>query len=315
MVPLEIDRADVRLLLDILESRAATISGAALADYFARQSARLMAANLLEPRGDVLAAPSLTDHEDEPVTLSWSAQHGGYGYFSPTAGWVVVPAERLAVLGVNIPAVLSTMLVQFDLTSRGGPQELVSNQLWELGDARVGRARGRLPIWFCRCIYDSAVWQHVVDAAARRPSERIRILLTSTPGRRAAGRALPGHLLVAVEDVLDHNEPLSISPSIVVARLEGTAPPAIEGRLWLSPDGQTLTIDGNAVLSFRADTQIKIIRKLVAGYREGKRFRFSELRGSAPVGAKALRQVFGTKKWAVLSRYLKVEGDLWGFEL
>ena len=62
-MPLAIDRADVRLLLDILENRAGTISRAALDDYFPEQSSRLFAANLLEPRANVLAAPSLADHE------------------------------------------------------------------------------------------------------------------------------------------------------------------------------------------------------------------------------------------------------------
>lgn len=314
-MPPGIDRSDVQLLLTILETRAATISKVALDDHFPKEAARLRTAKLLEPRGEILAAPSLTDHDDEPVTASWSPQHQGYGYFSPTAGWVSIPAERLATMGLNVPAVLLRMMVQFDLASRMGPVELVPNELWELGDARVGRSRGRLPIWFCRCLHDAVAWQSVTDAAARRPASGMRILLTSTPARRSQGRTLDRHLVVSVEDVLDHNDPLSISADILAARLEGTSPTEVQGRLFLSPDGRTLAIDGRVVATFKSPGQIEIMRKLVAGYREGKRFSFSELRGSASPGSKALRQVFGNTKWARLSPFLKFEDDTWGFEL
>jgi hypothetical protein len=313
-VPPAIDRSDVQLLLMILETRAATISRAVLDDHFPKGAARLRAAKLLEPRGEVLAAPSLTDHDDEPVTASWSPQHQGFGYFSPTAGWVSVRAERLVTMGFNIPSVLLRMMVQFDLASRMGPIELLPNGLWELGDARIGRARSRLPIWFCRCLHDADVWQAVRDAAARRPTSGMRILLTSTAGRRMQGRIMAGHLVVSVEDVLDHNDPLSISADILAARLQGTSPLEVQGRIFLSPDGRTLTIDGRVITTFRSASQIRIIEKLVAGYREGKRFSFSELRDSASLGAKALSQVFGRKKWAELSQFLKFEDDTWGFD-
>ena len=311
-MPLQLDRTDVRLLLDVLESPTAAISGVVLADHFPQQTARLMAANLLEPRGNVLVVPSLADHEDEPVTLTWSPRHAGYGYFSPTAGWVAVPPERLAMFGVNIPAVLSRMLVRFDLTSRGGPEELVSHELWEVGEARVGRARGRLPIWFGRRLYDDAVWEPIAEAAARRPFEKMRVLLTSTAGRRPPRRALPGHLIVAVEDVLDHAEPLSINPGIVAARIQGTVPPDIQGRLYLSPDGQTLTIDGNVTFNFKAASHIEIVRQLVAGHRTGKRFKAGDLLPSDS-SAKTLEQAFGRKRWKQLQPFLESENGLWGF--
>jgi len=314
-VPPDIDRSDVQLLLTILETRAASISQAALEDYFPKEAARLRTAKLMEPRGEALAVPSLTDHDDEPVAASWSPEHQSYGYFSPTAGWVSVAAERLATLGLNIPAVLLRMVVQFDLVSRAGPLELVPTVLWELGEARVGRSRGRLSIWFCRCLHDAVAWQAVRDAAARRPPSGMRILLTSTPARRGQGHTLAGHLVVSVENVLDHNDPLSISPDILAARLEGTSPSEVQGRIFLSPDGRTLTIDGKVIATFRTDNQTRIIKKLVAGYREGRRFSFSELRASASPGAKALSQVFGHKKWAELSKFLKFKDDAWGFEL
>lgn len=313
-VPPGIDRSDVRLLLTILETRAATISRVALDDHFRKEAARLRTAKLLEPRGEVLAAPSLTDHDDEPVTASWSPQHQGYGYFSPTAGWVSVPAERLSMMGLNIPAVLLRMMVQFDLASRMGPVELVPTELWELGEARVGRSRGRLPFWFCRCLHDADVWQAVRDAAARRPASGMRILLTSTPGRRIHGRTIAGHLVVSVEDILDHNDPLSISPDILAARLEGTSPTEIQGRLWLSADGRTLTIDGRVTITIKSDDHVAIIRKLVEGHRTGRRFKARDL---IPIGVsgRTLRQVFGKKRWLELAPYIKSEDGLWGFSL
>lgn len=313
-VPPAIDRSAVQLLLMILETRAATISRAVLDDHFPKEAARLRAAKLLELGGEVLAAPSLTDHDDEPVTASWSPQHQGFGYFSPTAGWVSVPAERLAMMSLNIPGVLMHMMQRFDLASRMGPIKLVPNGLWELGDARVGRARGRLPIWFCRCLHDADVWQAAKDAAARRPTSGMRILLTSTAGRRMQGRTMAGHLVVSVEDVLDHNDPLSISPDILAARLEGTSPTEVPGRIFLSPDGRTLKIDDCIAINFKSADHIEIVRKLVEGHRTGRRFKVSEL---IPLGAsgRTLQQVFGRKRWLELGPFITSENGLWGFSL
>ena len=89
-----------------------------LSDHYGKQAGPLIAANLLERRGHELATTSMADHDDAPVSLTWSAEHNGYGYFSASAGWVTVPDERLAVFGVKFPILLAQMTVQLDVASR-----------------------------------------------------------------------------------------------------------------------------------------------------------------------------------------------------
>ena len=314
-MPTSIDRKSVDLLLAILETPTGKIAGTALSDYHARQAARLLAANLLESSGHVAATTSLADHDDEPVSLIWSAERQGYGYFSPAAGWIDVSKENLALFVVNYSVLLARMMVSLDIASRGGTTTLVPDLLWEIGDARIGRRRQRVPIWFARRLPDSNAWQQVIEAARRRPSTQIRILLTSTPVSRLSDRRLPGHLIVSVGDVIDFGAGLAIRPDVLAARLDGTDPIDVQESLSLSPSGQRLVINGNVTINFKSDIQVTIVRQLAQGFKDGKRFGARELLDHAQSGAKTLRQAFGAQRWAELEPYLKSQNGLWGFDL
>ncbi len=309
------DRQTVDLLFNIVETPNGTISGAVLADHFGSQAGQLISANLLEHCGDQLATTSMADHDDAPVSLTWSAEHQGYGYFSSSAGWVTVPGERLAVFGVKFPILLAQMAVQLDVASRAGATALVPELLWEIGDARIGRRSHRVPIWFARCLYDQKIWRQVKDAASRRPSTHIRVLLTSTPSSRLPDEPLPGHLIVSVRDVVDFGSGLAVRPDILVARLDGVHRPDVREAVHLSASGQQLIINGTVTIAFKADIHITIIRKLVQGFNDGKRFGARELLDEAQSNATALRQAFGKQRWLQLEPYLKSQNGLWGFEL
>lgn len=310
-----LDPKVVELLLSILENPGGKISGSLLSDYHPKQEVALLAANLLKPCGHLPVAVSLADHEDEPVALTWSPEHGGYGYFSPSAGWITVPNERLAIFGVNYPAFLAQMMVQFDLASRGGATALIPDILWEVGDARIGRRKTRTSIWFARRLHDPAICRQIVDAAARRPITQIRILLTSTIAARLPYQPIPGHLIIPVSDVFDFGAGLTIRPDILAARLDGTSHIDVKERLYLSPDGRKLIINGNVTINFKSDIHITIIRTLVDGSKNGKRYGATELLDVAGSSAKTLRQAFGAKKWKELEPYLTSVDDLWGFDL
>ena len=310
-----LDRQTVDLLFNIVETLNGTISGAVLADHFGSQAGQLISAKLLEGCGSQLATTSMADHDDSPVSLTWSAEHNGYGYFSASAGWVAVPDERLAVFRVNFPTLLAQMIAELDVASRAGAMALVPELLWEMGDARIGRRSHRVPIWFGRCLHDQKIRRQVKDAASRRPSTHIRVLLTSTPSARLPDEPLPGHLIVSVRDVVDFGGGLAVRPDILVARLDGVHRPDIREAVHLSASGQQLTINGTVTIAFKADTHIKIIRKLVQGFKDGKRFSARDLLDDAQSSATTLRQAFGTRRWLELEPYLKSLNGLWGFEL
>lgn len=310
-----IDRKAVELILSVLENPSARISGALLSDYHPKQEAALLAANLLKPCGHLPVAVSLADHDDEPVSLTWSAEHEGYGYFSPAEGWITVPNERLAVFGVNYSVFLAQMMVQFDLASRGGATALIPDILWEVGDARIGRRKTRTSIWFARRLYDPAVWWQIADAAARRPTTQIRVLLTSTSIAHIPDQPIPGHIVVPVRDVIDFGAGLAIRTDILTARLDGTLPIDVKERLYLSPDGRRLVINGNIRINFKSEIHITIIRMLVDGFKNGKRYGATELLDHTDSKAKTLEQAFGNKKWKELEPYLTSVDGLWGFDL
>lgn len=308
------DRQAVDLLFNVIETPNATISGAVLSDYFGCQAHQLISANLLEQRGTQLVTTSMADHDDAPVTLTWSAEHNGYGYFSASAGWVTVPNERLAEFGVNFSILLAQMLVQLDVASRSGATVLIPKLLWEIGDARIRRRTQRVSVWFARRLFDREVWKQVKDAAGRRPLPHIRVLLTSTSSDRLPDEPLPGHLIVSVRDVIDYGAGLAVHPDVLVARLDGTHRPDVNVAIYLSPSGQQLTINGTVTISFKADIHITIIRTLVQGFKDGKRFGARDLLDEAQSNATSLRQAFGKQRWLQLKPYLKTQNGLWGFE-
>lgn len=306
--------AALDVLLSVVETPEAVISGAVLADYFDEAAKPLVEAGLLKPHDQEAATASLVDHDDVPVTVSQSPDKGGLGYFSPGAGWVSVANDRLARFRVEFPVLLARLMVQADVSSRAGPVALVPNLLWEIGDVRLGRRTERVSIWFGRRLHDPTVWQQIVNAAMLRPAARMRVLLTSTSSDRLSS-PLPRHMLVSVRDVIDYTTGLAVHPAILASRLDGTCRPNIDDAIDLSPDGTRLTINGDIVITFRSPKHIEIIRTLVTCHKEGKGIRAEDLLTKAGSGVGSLQRAFGTKKWKELSPYLKSRNGLWGFEL
>jgi hypothetical protein len=308
------DRQAVDLLFDIIETPNATIAAAVLFDYYVNPADQLISANLLEQRGNQLVTTSLADHDDAPVSLTWSAEYKGYGYFSPSAGWVTVPGERLLIFGVQFPILLAQMVVQLDVASHPGATTLVPELLWEIGGIRMGRRAQRVPLWFARRLFDREVWKQVKDLAGRRPQTHIRVLLTSTSSARLPDEPLPGHLIISVRDAIDFGAGLAVRPDVLVARLDGAHRPDVREAVYLSPSGQQLIINGTVTIDFKADIHITIVRKLVQGFKDGKRFGARDLLDQAQSNAMTLRQAFGKQRWLQLEPYLKSQNGLWGFE-
>jgi len=307
--------AALELLLSAIETPETVISGVVLDDYHSSEALVLKATGLLKPHGHKAAVASQADHDDAPVTLSWSAENGGLGYFSPTAGWVTVPDDQIARFQVDVPAVIGELMDRVDWPSRSRPVPLVPDLLWEIGDVRLGRRTQRVPIWFARRLHEPSVWRQIKYVAKNRPAPRLRVVLTSTPSHRFPDETIAGHHLVALRDVIDSASRLAINPDILAARLDGSLAPDIGEALYLSPDGKQLVINGDITIRFRSDYHIAIIRRLVTGFREGKRFTARELLDHAQSSSDTLRQAFGTKKWAQINSYLKSCDGLWGFEL
>ena len=256
----------------------------------------------------------MVDHDDEPVPLIRSPEDGSHGYFSPNAGWVKVRPEQTALYRIEMPALLSRLTTQFDLPSRHGPINLTPNLLWEIGDVRLGRRAERMPVWFARRLSNEVVANQVADAARARPAPRMRILLTTTRTSQLKLLSASGQMVVDVRDVVDFADGLAVHPDILAARLDGTHRPDPAEPLNLSPDGKQLIILGGEPISFKSDIQIKILRTLVEGFKDNKRYTADDLLTRAGSGVATLQRAFGGVKWAQLSPHLKSTNGLWAFE-
>ena len=311
---LRIDHQALGLISTIADTPDAQIAAQVLRTYHAAAGRQILAAGLWARAGDDAVTTSLVDHDDEPVPLIRSPEDGSYGYFSPNAGWVKVGPEQTALYRLDMLALLSRLTAQLDLASRHGPIMLIANLLWEIGDVRLGRRAERVPVWFARRLSSAAVANQIADTAKARPALRTRILLTTTPASHSKLPAASGQLVVDFRDVVDFANGLAVHPDILAARLDGTPRPDPSEPLSLSPDGKQLVILGCDPISFKSDIQIKILRMLVEGFKENKRYTADDLLSRAGSGVTTLQRAFGSAKWAQLSLYLKSTNGLWAFE-
>lgn len=143
--PPQVDRRAVDLLLQILETPGASVTAAAIETLGPDLAAPLIGAGLLKPAGHEATAVSMSDHDDVPVNLTRSAENRGYGYFSPTAGWITVPTELRTRHRVDIPMFMAQLLASLDRRS-AGTVPLIPELLWEVGDVRLGRRPQRVPL-------------------------------------------------------------------------------------------------------------------------------------------------------------------------
>ncbi len=297
----------VGLLLEVLELREPVLSGAAV-ELRVPAAEVLQAAGLLMPDGHEAVSASLADHDDVPVSLTWSNRLEALCYFDPASGPVAVPTERLTRFGLDVPAVLAAMTAYLDLPQGQPAMPLINGLLWELGNARIGR-RPLVPVWFARRLWDSTVRQQVAGVLLARPHPRQRVILTSTWPDRLASAVFPGTAVIAVLDVLHSADALAVDVDIVDARLGGVPLPQEAGPITLSLDGRQLRINGGEPIVFRSDRQIDAISRLVSAYHAGKRLRIREI-----TDARTLNILFGGAKWKLLSPNLKSADGLWGLE-
>jgi len=309
--PVRVCRSAAGLALQLLELPIPALTPAAVDVMDREQVDTLLAARLLKPTAPEMVTTVDFGDGDIPVPLIRSADHDGCGYFDPRSGWVQIATEDLRRLSFDVPAFVRRLLAGMDVSSREGPIALVDDVIWEVGDVRFGRSR--LSVWFARRLGDAVTWKRLKEKARLRPSAKLRIVLTSTPSARLPDDPPDNHLLIAIQDVVQHDSGIEVDPEILTNRIGGVTVPDVESRLHLSPDGRRLVIDGGESLTFKSPVHIKIIRLLVEGYRTGQRYRAEELLQKSGSSAMTLRQAFGVARWVKLECFLKSENGLWGF--
>jgi hypothetical protein len=298
----------VELLLDILESREAMLTGAA-AELHDEAVKRLKAFDLLRPHGHEAVSAAMADHDDVPVSLT-ASECGTLTYFSQTSGPVAVPQERLVLYQVHMPSMLAIVGTSIGIPRIRRPMEIVQGKVWELGEARWGRPPIGVPVWFARRLWDPNCHQALQAIIRSRPHLQQRVVLTSTCPERLGGFTLAGAIVVSVLDVRATAASIAVNPEIMKARLSSVPSTTEAGPLALSSDGRELRIKGGPPIAFRSERQINAIRLLVRAHLDNERLPVSKL---TDLGS--LNRLFGMAKWKLLSPHLKSVARMWKFEV
>lgn len=260
-------RAAANLVLAVAATPTAHISGAVLHDEFEALGQELDGLALLHKDGHDFAAASLADHDDVPVSVTWSPQEQNWGYFDPGAGWTAVPDQRLITYRLNFESLLPRIVAGLYAARTVPCSPIIPEHLWEMGDVQLPERRKRVPLWIARRLTDRAVWAAFADAVRKRPAPGLRIVLSLTPTDRLEKDIYLAHSIVALRDAALAGDPLVVDPAILAARVAGG------GRhddqlISIAAEGATVTVRGTAY-KFTGVKQRAIIRFLYDAYHAG----------------------------------------------
>jgi hypothetical protein len=224
--------------------------------------------------------------------------------------------ESQMLYGVALPWWLAWLAASLNLTNSGQPTELVPTSAWDIGDLWITRQRN-VPVLFVRRLHRDATFKALREALKKRAGRSGGLILTSSrnPPRQDLGDR--SFVVVPIAEVMTNDsQAFAIDRTLLLSPYSAASPKTLPAKpLDLSPDGRGLTINGTVTLGFVSDIHIAIIRRLVDGHRDGKRWRARELLDDAGSGVSTLARVFGGKKWSQLKPFLASQNGLWGFDL
>lgn len=264
-----LDRQAIEVLLSALEAPRPALSATALQSFPPQVGASLLTAGLIKPVGHEAIATSLADHDDVPVMLTWSADHRGFGYFSPAAGWISVPHAEIASYSVDVAGVVAALTAKMQFSPRSTPTVLIADRLWEIGKTRFGQRTHQTPIMFGRRLHDVGTWQCIRRSLDTRPSEQRRVILTSTRPDRLP-EAPAGHVLISIHDVL--GDGFALDPAVIAARLDHLPLVDAGDPIVLIGDGKEVRFFGETFRFPKGVKQRQIIRHIHQRYRQGHRW-------------------------------------------
>lgn len=313
--PLRLSRRGGELLLRVLEQSKAATAASAFQDLPSNSSSELIKIGALERHGNNRAALVLGD--DGPVfrDLAWHGDRNAYGYFDASDGNVVLASESQMLYRIAVPWWLAWLAASLKLTNSGRPTELVPGSAWDIGDIWITRQRN-VPVLFVRRLHRGDTRTALRDALQKRAGRSGGLILTSSRSTTSQD-TLERFIVVSIANVMTNDvQVFSIDRQLLLSPFLVTGPSTAPTQpLHLSPDGRRLVINGTITLDFRSERHIKLIRRLVDGHKDGKRWRAQELLNHAGSGVSTLARAFGGKKWKQLKPYMTSQNGLWGFDL
>jgi hypothetical protein len=291
----------IRLVLAALEAPLARLSPSVIKQR-AADARQLMNAGIIKAGGHEPVATASDDFSDTPLALTWDADRGSFGYFSPVHGWREVPHEQLTFYEVDVARLLSAVGQQCGIATV--LEELVPLHFWAIGAVRLGKRPKRTPIMFGRRLQDSAVAGEIEAVLRDRPSPDRRIILTSTSTSLLSGR-YRGCTVVAIWDVLRSPHSLAVDPVLLGLRYDHVEISDPQAALVVSAGGTEARLLGRTFRFKRGTKQQQIIQYMFERYSEGRRWIPSaEILEELGLGDNArIRDIFkGNEAWGELIR-------------
>lgn len=254
----------VDLLLKIIESRNARLSGAIIRANFNEAGLVLLGSDLLTKVGQTDVVATMDDYEDEPARVEWSPKQESYGFYSGRGKWVSVPADDLTLYGLKMPNFLNQLLVRCEQITPHAKDPLITDILWDLGTVKLGARSKPVPIWFARRLFDDRNRRQIEAMAAKRPPAEVRVIVTATDD--CIDFQVAGHLTLAIRDIAEADTGFVIDPTTIVRRLK-LVPSSVLKPIRHSADYGTIYI-GDRTYKFRGVQHRAILTLLVDGYND-----------------------------------------------
>jgi hypothetical protein len=193
---------EFQTLRRIADSPTFTITAQNLADHFGAAGKKLLEIGALIQVGSRNDTESMTDHEGKSVEV---VRHDGKNaYFSPTAGWVNVPAEDLLLYGACPVWLTNLFKTAVGIEAHVEPKPIVEQKAWLLGDVWLKKVKS--PIILVMHLRREQVFSSVKAYLEQNHNKRPALLI-------ALDSALPAHLslpaqnrVITIDEAIDMNE-------------------------------------------------------------------------------------------------------------
>lgn len=236
-----IDAAARRLLSSIAGTRKARVSAMALA-HKRDAGKQLIDAGLLIRHGSTMTVVAEDDLDDTPASVMFHPITGLHGQLGNTAWQDEYDSARRRIYTLDMPAAARRVLGRIDCSLGKDPVPYLDGAVLDFGTARLPKRRARVGIWVARGLTAPRQFEQFRQIAARRPSEGLRVVISLDPVERLRAPFLKGHEVVALADVVDHEDGLAVAPEVLAARL--VKGPSHKGPVWVSGDGGVLIVHG-----------------------------------------------------------------------
>ena len=236
-----IDRAAFGLLSTVAGTSGARVSALALG-HKRGVGERLIDAGLLVPQGGGVAVAVEDDLDDALTSVVPHPITGRLGWLGKEVWEDELSSAKRRIYALNMRAIARRVTARLACSLDDDPVPYLDGAVLDFGTARLPKRRARVGIWVARGMTVPAIFEEFRRLVEHRPSEGLRVILFLDPPGQHHYHYIRGHDLVAVADVLDHEDGLAASPEILAARL--MKGPADKGPVWVSGDGGVLVVHG-----------------------------------------------------------------------